>query len=364
MAFTKLKGRWSPPALVLIAAAGVSSAGCGDSSGTGGEGGTSGTMGTTTMSGPTTSPASSGTNTTSSGTGGGGPLALTPVGDATLAFDATPDPAGGTIFFTAIDPTKGAGVFQVSASGTNLTPNEVTAGAPFVAPFGIATSTDGQTLYVADAGGDSGNAFSNGVIYSLSSGGSTPAIVAGSKDVQARGLEILSDNGSDTIFFTGRDVTDNKPGVFKLPAAGGTVSVVAKGAPFIDPSGIALASDGTAYVIDTVASGGHTAQVFKVSTTGTVTPQPVTYPNSTLPITVGFPAGVALSVDGTSIYISGRNPADLTDSLITITGATVTTLANPGFVEGAGLHRAKNVNVFAWADSDGGPAGGRVSVIK
>ncbi len=356
MSETMLIRRWAPQAAVVCAVAGIAS-GCGDSSGSGGSGATGTASGqTSTLSGPTTT-------TTTTGSGGGGPLTLSPVADAPVAFDATPDPAGTTIFFTAVDATKGPGVFQVPANGSNLTPSEVTAGAPFVAPFGIATSTDGATLYVADPGADSGATYNNGVIYSLSSAGGTPTVVSGTANYQPRGLEVFSDNGTDILYFTGRDPATGAPGIFKIAAAGGAAAPLATGAPFVDPSGVAIAADGSFYVADTIAAGSHTAQFFHV-TDGTAAPQPVNFPNTALPVIVGFPAGIALSLDGKTIYVSGNSPVDHSDSLITITGNSTTVISNPGFLEAAGLHRAKAANVLAWADSAGGPSGGRVSVIK
>ena len=59
-----------------------------------------------------------------------------------------PIPTGKTVYYTALDPTLGPGVFKVPVGGG--TPTTLHAGAPFAAPFGIATSTNGSSLYVAD----------------------------------------------------------------------------------------------------------------------------------------------------------------------------------------------------------------------
>ena len=71
----------------------------------------------------------------------------------TAPFDATPDPDGKFIYFTAISVTDGPAVFKVGADGQGLT--KLFAGAPLVSPFGISISDDGKTLVIADAGAES-----------------------------------------------------------------------------------------------------------------------------------------------------------------------------------------------------------------
>jgi len=47
--------------------------------------------------------------------------------------------------------------------------------------------------------------------------------------------------------------------------AGGTVTTVAKGAPFADPSGLAVSSHGDAFIADTLATDLGHAQLLKLS---------------------------------------------------------------------------------------------------
>ena len=211
---------------------GASSSGAGgmsSSSSTGGTGGATGTGGST-------------------GTGGAAPPfggAISHVGTGATVFDATPDPTGKTIYVTGVDATKGTGVLSVPADGSAMAPTTIAAGAPFVAPFGISTSTDGKTLYIADPGADGGN--DAGQLFRLSSTGGAPVAIAGADDYRPRSVDVVDEGGADTIYFTGQDRANGKVGVFKIPAAGGAVTVVIEGAPFVEPGGLAVAADGTIY---------------------------------------------------------------------------------------------------------------------
>jgi DNA-binding beta-propeller fold protein YncE len=283
-------------------------------------------------------------------------------GDATAALDATPDPTGTTIYFTAIDPVKGPGVFKVPADGSNTTPVVVQAGPPFAAPFGIATSTDGKQLYVADPGAtDSTSNKDLGVIFSLPIGGGTPTILSGTELTEARGVEVRQENNVDVLYFTGRDKMNGKVGVFKIPATGGTITMVSEDVQLNDPSGIALDSTGKIYVADTIASASHTANIFTI-TGMTVTP-------FLSNLRVGYPCGLAITDDDKTLLVSALDPVKATDVLLQVDISSMTTMmdvpmAIKGNYEGAGIHRAKGTNVFAWADSSAGPAGGRVYTIK
>jgi sugar lactone lactonase YvrE len=262
-----------------------------------------------------------------------------------------------------VDPIAGPGVFSVPADGSKTTPVTVQAGAPFAAPFGIAISTDGKQLYIADPGATDPTSNKDlGVIFALPVGGGTPTILSGTALSNAHGLEVQQVNGADVVFYTGLDQTSGAPGVFKVPATGGTVTTVAEGSLFSDPCSIAIADDGTLYVTDTIASGSQTANVLKIDTTGAVTA-------FSTGLRVGFPAGIALSKDGTTLFVSSLDPVAFTDQVLELdvaTQATVTTFTSGinTFYEAAGLHRAKNADVFGWADSAAGTNGGTVFAIQ
>jgi sugar lactone lactonase YvrE len=315
--------------------------------GTGGAGGTSATGGT-------------------SGTGpdGGGTISINKAVEAPNPFDATPDPDGKNVYFTAADPTLGAGVFKVPVGGGTVT--TVHAGAPFAAPFGIATSTDGNTLYVADPASEwtdsAGEPQDGGQVFALSAAGGTPTAVNGTTGYSPRGLELLQQNGTDEIYFSGRD-SAGVPGVFKVATGGGTPSALASGSPFVDPSGVAVSAAGDVYVADATNAESRTASVLVVK--GGVT--------SVLAsdLRVGYPVGIALAQGDGTLFVSGLNPDTLTDLVFAIDVATKNVSRYGGsaendiknFQEPAGLHRAKKSNVFAWADSKAN-TGGTVYVLR
>jgi sugar lactone lactonase YvrE len=254
----------------------------------------------------------------------------------------------------------------------------VLAGAPYVSPYGIATSTDGKTLYVADPGADitldtigqdqiAGGSDLGAIFVQSTTPSTAPTQLKGSAGYDPRNLEVNSEGtpAADVVYFTGVDPTSHKPGVFKLAVAGAaTPTTVLEGAPFVDPSGIAIGSDGTIYVADTLTATG--GQIIAIPT-GTTTPgTAATFEAS---VRIGYPAGVAVSKDGTSLLVSSLDPTKSTDVILQFTIATPTmapaTIAIAGATEAAGLHRAKAAEVFAFADGTVGaaPASGTTAAI-
>jgi hypothetical protein len=69
---------------------------------------------------------------------------------------------------------------------------------------------------------------------------------------------------------------------------------------------------------------------------------------------VGHPAGIALSNDEKTIFVSGFDPTKGTDVVFTVDAVSRAvgqfTDAIAELSESAGLHRARNTDVFAWAD--------------
>jgi hypothetical protein len=76
---------------------------------------------------------------------------------------------------------------------------------------------------------------------------------------------------------------------------------------------------------------------------------------------VGFPAGVAITREGGTVLISGLDPRTRTDVVYLLDTASggLAMVSEPisGFTESAGLHRAHESNVFAWADSEANDSG-------
>jgi sugar lactone lactonase YvrE len=369
--------RAGPIAAAGIALAAAAAPGCGsDSPATTTTTSSSTSTSTSTGAGGDTTTATTGSNgtggsqtttsTSSSGTGGGMAKAIATAADINRALDATPDPDGVEIYFTASGP-NGLGVYKAPADGSAPAavavyptipddPNN-----PFVAPFGIGISSDGKQLFISDsaAGGSD-----RGGIFELPVGGGAPTELSGTDGTSPHSLDVVAMGGVDTIYFTGIEPkAGGLPGVFSIPATGGALTTISVGGILRDPSGIAVAKNGDIFVADTIAAEGNVAQIVMIPAGGGA-PSIVVKD-----LRLGYPAGVALTSDEKTLYVSAFNADSLTDRLVDVDLAAKTSTeafsAEIGmFTESAGLHRAKKLDVFAWADSSAGAKGGKVFVIK
>jgi hypothetical protein len=289
------------------------------------------------------------------GSGGGAGIevneAANDAGEFTAPFDATPSPDGANVYFTAYTAGGEPAVFRRAADGSGAI-EVLHEGPPLAGPFGIATSNDGGQLLVADPAAvvdpmDEGDS-TKGLLFTMSSGGGTPTPVMGSAGFEPRGVEVATD---DTVFFTGKDAS-GVPGVFEV--GGSSVSTVLSGSPFVDPSGITIATDGRLFIGDT-SEGEGLSRILLVDTNDEIT---VFVDN----LTVGYPVGVALSEDESQLFVSVIDATTNTSSLAIVDVATQNvTLFDEGGIgsndDSAGLHRAKLVDVFAWASPTAGPSG-------
>ena len=276
-----------------------------------------------------------------------------------LPLDAALSPDGKTAYFIALASTGDPALFKAAAPST-AAPTQLFAGAPLAAPFGLDVSSNGTALVVSDTGVEDVNEIDRGVLFKAPTAGGAPTAISGTSGYTPKGVVVVVESTVDQIYFTGRDKTDKQPGVFKVPLAGGTVTVVAKGAPFSDPSGLAVAANGTIYVGDTSGSAQGFASIIKV-TGGTAT--------TLIPdLQVGYPAGVALSQNDSVLLISALDKAKGTDVVLRYTLSTnatesITAGGIDQYSESAGLKRARNVDTFIWADSAAN-GGGTVYVIN
>jgi DNA-binding beta-propeller fold protein YncE len=264
----------------------------------------------------------------------------------TAPLDATPNPNGDMVFFTARN-ADGAGVFKSAASGGGTT--VLYAGDPISGPVGITIATDGQRVFVADPGASTSEDQDLGVIWSLPAAGGTPSALSGTAGYAPRGILLMNEAGADVLYFTGKTPGDNVPGVFKVHASGGTVETIAKGEPFSDPNGIAVTREGLIYVVDSAATDltAGSARVIEVKNKVATVLQEG--------LKVGFPAGIALSQDDAAVLISALDPETGKDQVVRLDllskQQTASSQGISGFEEAAGLHRAANAEVYAWADS-------------
>lgn len=260
-------------------------------------------------------------------------------------WDAMPSPDGAIIYFTANGPT-GAGVFSVPFGGGQT--RALAVGAPFIAPRGLAVSTDGRQIYVADtdAVGADGRP---GSVFVLPVAGGAPMPLADTAGTTPHGLDVVRAGSGDALYIAGVDPATKQPAIMRRGGAGAdAVRVIASGAPLKEPSGIAVAKDGTIYVADRLASGQNLGSVFRIvgSTIETIAQG----------VRLGTPvAGAALTLDESALLVSAlatdRDSAQVL--VITLPGLeqgliTKVIEANRG---AGGVHRAYQRNVFAWADS-------------
>ncbi len=295
-----------------------------------------------------------------------GTLGATPVANDkqfTSPFDATPDPDGKFVYFTAMSVNEGPAVFKVGADGQGLT--RLFAGSPLVSPFGISITDDGKTLVIADSGAESEKDEENGtdqggIVFTLGVDGGTPAPLSGTQGTMPRGLEVLG----DSVYYTGTQGQGAKavPAVYKAPVMGGAPTVLASGPPLRDPSGIAVTKSGDVFVLDAAAATTHRASVFKIA--GGAPTEIAT------DIMVGYPSGIALSADEKTLLVSALDDTAATDLVFELDATTgerrmldsvQKTIGQ--FGESAGLHRSRSSAVFAWSDGKANSTG-TVYVLK
>lgn len=290
--------------------------------------------------------------------------------NARAPLDASPGPDGKMIFYTAYkqanasttlprdqaDPSENnhekhdGALYSVNADGTGE--KELAAG--FWSPTGLVVSMDGSKVYVADSGsGSEAKPEEVGAIYSVPSGGGAKTMITGTAGYQPKSLDIVKE-ATEQLYFTGIDPSTEKPGVFRVPIAGGTVTTVyspadGKDTFFTDPGGIAVTADRTIYVAETIGGmGGNSSSIIMIKN-GTAT-------EFAMGIKVGYPAGVALSQDEKFLLVSGIDRTKGTSVLYRIDlgdAAKIEMITKDigDNTNSAGLHRAHNKDIFAWSNA-------------
>lgn len=260
--------------------------------------------------------------------------------DSALTTDAK------TIYFVA-DSSKGRGLFRVSGDGGAVT--AVATAGVLTSPVGVAISSDNKSAYVADTAAGAGGEI---LVVNLADG--AVGVLGGTEGTGASAVTVSSGGQGDTIYYTGVTLSTMEPAVFSVPAGGGSMpTVIASGAPLVRPSGIAVAKDGTIYVADNEATDADTGKVFRISS-GAVEPLVDA-------VITGDPAGVALTLDDSTLLVSSLDPATAHDQVVLVDVSTKKTSIFNAVIgantAGGGVHRAADANVFAWADLSAGSAG-------
>jgi DNA-binding beta-propeller fold protein YncE len=258
-------------------------------------------------------------------------------------FDSVLSPDAQVVYFTA-NGTSGPAVYKVAASGGAVT--TVASGAPFSAPWGLSISTDGQSLYVADLGGE--NTGDGNAVFALPVSGGTPVRMEMTVGTRPNVPEVVSEQGVDMLYYSGFDPSDQQPAIFKLnPAQSEAATVVFKGAPLAWPSGIAVTKAGVVYVMDLAASGNDLGAVYRVQNgkAETLVDQIRTS---------GRIAGAALTLDESILLVSNLHKEQGTAQVLAVTLSTgAVSVINKGIATNTGaggVHRAHRVNRFSWAD--------------
>jgi hypothetical protein len=276
-----------------------------------------------------------------------------PLSDGRIAFianvvgSASTDPANPT-------PER-FGVFL--APSANAAPVVVYAGDQLVTPFDIDVSVDNQTLWVADmTGGPDGQ----GSLVSMPVSGGDPTLHAAG--YAPRGVTV-ADNG--TVYFTGRDKVTRASGLFTI--SGDAVTAVLVGAPFVEPSGIAVLKSGDVLVSDALLGDNHDLNLH--SRSGVVAVKGGAGSVFASGFATGYPAGIALTTDDSALIVSAEAP-DRSDAVYVISVANPS--ANPTVVHdkisaysdsAAGLKRMHGSNTFAWASLTAN-GGGTIYTVK
>jgi hypothetical protein len=238
-------------------------------------------------------------------------------------------------------------VFSVPFAGGAAT--EVSTGDDYVSPNGIALGSDHNTIYVADP--EAGEGVGAILVLTIDTGDVT--LLAGTLNTAPRALDVLPGPSGDILYFTGLNAIDGQPGVMSIPAAGGKPTVILKGPPLVLPDGIAVDSAGTVYVADVEAAGDGLGKVFKIAG-GVATP-------IVDPVKTGQPAGIALTVDESTLLVSAMDAATGKDEVLIVNLSTLETSIFTDVVgentDAGGLHRARSSNDFSWCGKTAGTKG-------
>jgi len=275
------------------------------------------------------------------------PWSGAPLPDGAVAFVAT-------LPATEEEPARAA-VLRAEAGNE---PSVLYSGALLSSPLDLDVSLDGGVIFVADSVHlDAEGQNAGGAIVQIPLDGGEPSALA--VGYAPRAVTVAE---SGDVYFSGRDPEDGAVGVFRLVAEG--AERIYAGAPLVDPSGIAVFSDGRVLVADTSLADAEDSEL--ASRSGVVLIEDGEASVFASGYETGYPAGIALTADDRTLIVSGQGP----DSSNLVFLFSTADPAEPVYVEtafadehwsSAGLHRAHGENRFAWCDRNA--SGGTVYAI-
>ena len=256
--------------------------------------------------------------------------------------DAVASPDGKTFYFAAYDDEeeKQPAIFQ-TASAPGSAAEVIAMGAPLDMPIGLVMSCDGERIFVADSGGETG-----GVLQLPAAGGAVTELTATGL-TRPGGLAMGPD--CKTLYATGR-TSSGAPALFAISIDGGEATAVYTGAPLVAPTGLHVDNDGVAWVMDHLAHGATGEGVlFAIPKDGSAATEVVSN------LRMGTPGGVSLTAGGGTAVMPTRDEdghAQLTS--VVITTGEMQQLATPDIHDVGGLRTARGASVFAVVDTEGG----------
>ena len=261
-------------------------------------------------------------------------------GGFTSPSDAVASPDGKTFYFAAYDDLLEPAIFSTPSDGS-AGATAIALGDPLANPIGLVMSCDGNDLYIADLGHESG------AILSVSSGGGTASDLGASAIIAPGGLAMGPD--CKTLYVTGH-TTDGRPALFSLPTGGGAASIVFAGLPLVSPTGLHVDDKGVAWMMDHLAAGDSGEGVlFAIPSDGSSATEVVSN------LHMGTPGGVSLTAGGGTAVMpthDAQGHAQLTT--VDIATGEMSQLAIPNMVDPAGVRTARNAGVMVVVDSEAG----------
>jgi hypothetical protein len=250
--------------------------------------------------------------------------------------DAAPSADAASVWFVAASAPGDFGLFEADgASGALLSGG-------FRDLTSLVLSPSEPRAWVTGTGVDGPTLAS----ISLLTGGVNPVVGAGA--YEPTGLDLTVEDGVEVLWFSGFDPETGKVGAFRYTPSTQDFETIGT-TPLDSPGGVARGGDGVTWLAGQGAAGGA---VFRVE--GGAAERVLQG------ITLGQPAGIALTTDNATLLISSLAEDGSSQALLLDTTTYTTSVFNDPIGENrasGGLHRALDTDTFAWVDSTEGGEG-------